>query len=119
MVGQVLAIAVQNAVDGRELGVATATTGFFRAVGGAVGAATLGAVFAARAGSPRGHADALAPAARADVVDAVQTVFLVAAPLAALGLAVVLALKEVPLRTAARPAPPAAGSPRPVAAASR
>ena len=34
-----------------ELGVATATTGFFRALGGAVGAAVLGAVFAARAGA--------------------------------------------------------------------
>jgi EmrB/QacA subfamily drug resistance transporter len=120
MVTQVLVIAVQNAVERRELGVATATAGFFRALGGAVGAAVLGAVFAARAGSPQGRADALTPAARADVVDAVQTVFLVAAPLAALALAVVLALKEVPLRTAKRPAAGASDTtPRPVAAASR
>jgi MFS family permease len=52
MVTQVLVVAVQNHVDRRELGVATASTGFFRALGGAVGAAVLGAVFAAQAGAP-------------------------------------------------------------------
>jgi EmrB/QacA subfamily drug resistance transporter len=87
MVTQVLIVAVQNSVDRRELGVATAATGFFRALGGAVGAATLGAVFAARAGSG------------GDVADAVQTVFVVAAPLAALALLAVLRLPEVPLQT--------------------
>src|SRR5207248_2515452 len=51
MVGQVLITAVQNSVDRRRLGVAMATTNFFRALGGAVGAAILGAVFAARAGT--------------------------------------------------------------------
>ena len=51
MVTQVLVTAVQNAVERRELGVATATTGFFRALGGAVGAAVLGAVFAAHTGA--------------------------------------------------------------------
>jgi MFS family permease len=87
MVTQVLIVAVQNSVDRRELGIATATTGFFRALGGAVGAAVLGAVFAARAG------------AGADIVDGVQTVFLVATPLAALALLAVLRLPELPLRT--------------------
>jgi EmrB/QacA subfamily drug resistance transporter len=89
MVTQVLVVAVQNSVDRRELGVATAATGFFRALGGAVGAAVLGAIFAARAGS------GLEP----DIVDAVQTVFVVAAPLAALALLAVLRLPERPLRT--------------------
>ena len=56
MVTQVLVVAVQNSVDRRELGVATATTGFFRALGGAVGAAVLGAVFAAQAGAHGGCA---------------------------------------------------------------
>src|SRR4051812_32932293 len=71
MVGQVLIVAVQNSVDRRRLGVAMAATSFFRALGGAVGAAVLGAIFAARAGA---HASAtslhgLAPAARADLID--------------------------------------------------
>ena len=86
LVTQVLIVAVQNSVERRELGVATAATGFFRALGGAVGAAVLGAVFASRA----------------DVVDGVQAVFLVAAPLAALALLVVLRLPELPLQTANR-----------------
>ena len=56
MVTQVLIVAVQNSVERRELGVATATTGFFRALGGAVGAAVLGAVFAAQAGTTASQA---------------------------------------------------------------
>ena len=51
MVGQVLIVAVQNGVERRQLGVAMATTSFFRGLGGAVGAAVLGAVFAARVGA--------------------------------------------------------------------
>jgi EmrB/QacA subfamily drug resistance transporter len=90
MVGQVLIVAVQNGVERRRLGIAMATTSFFRALGGAVGAAVMGAVFAARAGSG-------AAIDRADVIDAVQTVFIVAAPIAALALLVVLALEEVAL----------------------
>jgi EmrB/QacA subfamily drug resistance transporter len=97
MVTQVLIVAVQNSVDRRELGVATATTGFFRALGGAVGAAVLGAVFAAQAGA--GASSGGAGMLRADVIDGVQTVFLVAAPLAALALIVVLFLPELPLKT--------------------
>lgn len=102
MVTQVLVVAVQNSVERRELGVATATTGFFRALGGAVGAAVLGAVFAARAGTTASGQGA--GALRPEIVDAVQTVFLVAAPLAALGLLVVLLLEEVPLATRLSPA---------------
>jgi len=89
MVTQVLIVAVQNSVDRRELGVATAATGFFRALGGAVGAAALGAVFAAHAGT----------GVRADIIDAVQLVFAVAAPLAAIALLVVLRLPERALRS--------------------
>jgi EmrB/QacA subfamily drug resistance transporter len=89
MVTQVLIVAVQNSVDRRELGVATAATGFFRALGGAVGAAVLGAVFAAHAGT----------GVHTDIAGGVQIVFAVAAPLAALALLVVLRLPERALRT--------------------
>ena len=88
MVTQILVVAVQNSVERRQLGTATATTSFFRALGGAVGAAVLGTVFQARTGS-------------VPLADAVQTVFLCAAPLAAIALIVILRLPEVPLRTRA------------------
>jgi EmrB/QacA subfamily drug resistance transporter len=105
MVTQVLITAVQNTVDRRELGIAMAVTGFFRGLGGAVGAAVLGAVFASQAGSHVSDAGAagLAGALRSDVIDGVQSVFLFAAPLAALALIVVLRLPESPLRGAAQP----------------
>jgi EmrB/QacA subfamily drug resistance transporter len=107
MVTQVLVTAVQNAVERRELGVATATAGFFRALGGAVGAAVLGAVFAARAGASatEDSGAGLGHVLRADVIDGVQAVFATAAPLAALALLAVLALAEVPLKTAVGGAP--------------
>jgi EmrB/QacA subfamily drug resistance transporter len=89
MVSQVLVVAVQNSVERTQLGIATATTTFFRALGGAVGAAGLGAVFTARAGA------ATAPV---HIADGVQTVFLVAAPLAALALLVLLWLPEAELK---------------------
>jgi EmrB/QacA subfamily drug resistance transporter len=112
MVGQVLLTAVQNSVDRRELGVAMATTSFFRGLGGAIGAAVLGAVFAARAGtSASGPALSMVSATtRADIIHGVQAVFIVSAPIALLGLAIVLALREVPLATGA---PTAAGGDRP------
>ena len=46
MVMQVLVIAVQNAVEYRDLGVATSGATLFRLVGGSIGTAVLGAVFA-------------------------------------------------------------------------
>jgi EmrB/QacA subfamily drug resistance transporter len=81
MVGQVLTVIVQNSVDRRRLGTAMATTTFFRALGGAVGAATLGAVFASQG----------------DVLAGVRLVFAIAAPLALLALALVWRLAETKL----------------------
>ena len=100
MVTQVLMTAVQNSVERRELGVATATAGFFRALGGALGAAVLGAVFAARTDGG---------AVAAGVAHGVQGVFAVGAVMAGLALIAVLALVEVPLRS---------GKPKPAAAPS-
>jgi EmrB/QacA subfamily drug resistance transporter len=115
MVTQVLITAVQNSVDRRELGIATATTGFFRALGGAVGAAALGAVFEAHVGTAASDGGASGPdgALRSDVIDGVQAVFLVAAPIAALALVAVLFLREVPLRSRSEPARPKPAAPGP------
>jgi len=48
MVMQVLVLAAQNAVDYRDLGVATSGATLFRLIGGSVGTAVLGAIFASR-----------------------------------------------------------------------
>jgi hypothetical protein len=124
MVSQVLVLAIQNAVDRRELGTATAAANFFRGLGGAVGVAVYGTVFAGRLrywlprNVPRHLLGHLSPTvlqaspgmihtmplmvrdgvAQA-VAHSVATVFLVATPIAALGFLVVLFLKEYPLRT--------------------
>jgi hypothetical protein len=123
MVSQVLMVAIHNAVERRDLGIATASANLFRSLGGAVGVAVFGAIFASRldvwlpralpggggtpvdAGSLQASPEAIAampPGARQGVAEAVahslQTVFLVAAPIAALALLLVLRLKEMPLR---------------------
>jgi EmrB/QacA subfamily drug resistance transporter len=48
MVMQVLVVAVQNAVDHKDLGVATSAATLFRLIGGSVGTAALGALFSSR-----------------------------------------------------------------------
>ena len=118
MVSQVLTVAVQNAVQRSDIGIATASANLFRALGGSVGVALFGAIFAARLdvwlprAAGRIDPDRLqaSPASLASLPDAVRdgiatavahglhTVFLVAAPVAATALLVVLALREVPLR---------------------
>jgi EmrB/QacA subfamily drug resistance transporter len=100
MVSQVLTIAIQNAVERSDLGIATASANLFRSLGGSVGVAVFGAIFASRLAGPaqpEGGALRVSPDA---VAHALHTVFLAAAPIAALGALVVLTLKEVPLRHA-------------------
>jgi EmrB/QacA subfamily drug resistance transporter len=145
MVSQVLTVAIQNAVERRDIGIATGSANLFRALGGSVGVALFGAIFAARLDTwlPRsvpsgaGGVDAeslqaspaglaAAPAAVRDgiaeaVSHALHTVFLVATPIALLGFAVVLLLREVPLRGPGGPGGPggpAAGKPGGPASAS-
>ena len=120
MVMQVLVIAVQNAVDYRDLGVATSGATLFRLIGGSLGTAMLGAVFASRlatnlsALSPEvaqhggSHGlnmqtlGALSPTLRVQYAQAfsasVDTVFLVAAAVSALGFLLVWFMPERPLR---------------------
>ena len=129
LVSQVLTVAIQNAVDRRDIGIATGSANLFRALGGSVGVALFGAIFAARLDmwlprsvpSGAGGVDAqslqAAPAALAAAPAAVRdgiaeavshslhTVFLVATPIALLGFAVVLLLREVPLRGPGGPPP--------------
>ena len=89
-------VAVQNAVDRRDIGIATASTNLFRALGGSIGVALFGSVFAARLDDLAGRV----PRPEA-VAESLGTVFTVAAPIAALALLCVLALREVPLRRTA------------------
>jgi EmrB/QacA subfamily drug resistance transporter len=100
MVSQVLMVAIQNAVDRSDLGIATASANLFRSLGGSVGVAVFGAIFAGRIGATTADVDALRANPDA-VAHALQTVFIVAAPVAALGVLVGLLLKEMPLRGAA------------------
>jgi EmrB/QacA subfamily drug resistance transporter len=114
MVMQVLVIAVQNAVDYRDLGVATSGATLFRLIGGSLGTAVMGAIFSARlsrnlasvlpeAGGLRPEAIAsLPPAAHAAYTiaftHAVGAVFLVATAVAATGFLLSWLLPERPLR---------------------
>ncbi len=108
MVSQVLTLAIQNAVERRDIGIATASANLFRSLGGSLGVAVFGAVFASRLPAGSGGADPHRVHASPEAVaHALHTVFLVAAPVAALGMLVALLLHEVPLR-----GPAAAGAGR-------
>ena len=120
---QVLVLAVQNAVDYRDLGSATSAATFFRSMGGAFGVAVFGSIFNSRLAHNlakvipgvdfdparlRGGPEQLAmlpPELKSRVVDAfaqsLHVVFLWAIPVAFLGFLVVLLLEERPLRDAA------------------
>jgi EmrB/QacA subfamily drug resistance transporter len=123
MVMQVLVLAAQNGVDYKDLGVATSGATLFRLIGGSVGTAVLGAIFASRlhdnlaralpvsiAGSaadaganvsPRAIA-ALEPAVRqlytASFTASLNSVFLIATFIGVAGFALSWFLPETPLR---------------------
>jgi EmrB/QacA subfamily drug resistance transporter len=129
MVIQVLVLAVQNAVDYSYLGVATSGSTLFRQIGGSIGVAVFGAIFANRlaselaAGLPPGaHAPAapnpaalkqLPPAVHdvyaAAITQALRPVFLTAAAAAVVGFALTWLLREVPLRTTTEAPDPGRG----------
>jgi EmrB/QacA subfamily drug resistance transporter len=120
LVMQVLILAVQNAVDYAELGVATSSATMFRSIGGALGTAILGAVFtntldsnlaeadtggaslSAASSLDPGQIDQLPAPVQATFVnaftDSLNVVFVVAAAVAVLGFVVSWFLRELPLR---------------------
>jgi EmrB/QacA subfamily drug resistance transporter len=127
MVMQVLILAVQNAVDYADLGVATSGATLFRSIGGSLGTAVLGAIFSNRLsselksvfptgsiGSSPAHAGSSAgtvnpkeiaalPAALRDgylhaFTNALSTVFLVASAFAILAFALSWFIRQLPLR---------------------
>ncbi len=128
---QVMTVAVQNAVDRRDLGTATSIVTFFRSVGGSLGAAIFGAVLTARltyhlkqllpasghihltsaslqSGASQLHK--LSPSVLHLVFIAFarsfHDIFLIGIPIALLAFLVALRLREQPLRTTAHDLPP-------------
>jgi EmrB/QacA subfamily drug resistance transporter len=122
MVMQILVMAVQNAVPYERLGVATSGTTLFRSIGGSVGAALFGGIFAyflegdIRQAIP-GVEGLLNPAEiaklaeptrslyLAEFVKALHPVFHTASAMAFVGFLLALAIREVPLRTTITPEP--------------
>jgi EmrB/QacA subfamily drug resistance transporter len=120
----VLVLVAQNSAPPADIGAATSTATFFRSIGGSVGVAVFGAIFASRLGSEiaklvpaealghfNSHALLGSPGAikglpasvRAPLLEAfshsLHTVFLFGMALSAVAFLLTLALKEVPLRT--------------------
>jgi EmrB/QacA subfamily drug resistance transporter len=120
LVMQVLVLAVQNAVDYAQLGVATSGATLFRSIGGSLGTAALGAVFTNRlthelsaagaggsqlSGGSALNTQALAqlPPAQHEVfiqafTDAISTVFVVATAAVAVAFVLTWLVEERPLR---------------------
>ncbi|MEU3074099.1 MFS transporter [Streptomyces laurentii] len=133
----VLVLAVQNSVRPADLGTATSAHNYFRQIGGSVGAAIFGTLFASRLADalaerlPRDGADALPPAdsitpqvvhalppALRDAfvqayADAMPRIFLYLVPVLALGLVLAFFLKEKPLVSHPTPATEAPLAPVP------
>jgi EmrB/QacA subfamily drug resistance transporter len=118
MVMQVLVLAVQNAIDPRQMGVATSGSTLFRQIGGSIGVAIFGAIFANRlhaelasrlpsgvtpphAGNPA-EIRALPPEARSifehAFAAALHPVFLMAAGVSVLAFALTWLIPALPLR---------------------
>lgn len=124
LVMQVLVVAVQNAVNAEDLGVATSSASFFRSLGGSFGTALFGSILTSRLAYhlgnlvPSGEGTALVdltgspemisqlpPQIRASVIEAfsasITTVFATAIPFVLIAFVLVLLLPELPLRATA------------------
>ncbi|WP_370874572.1 MDR family MFS transporter [Pseudarthrobacter defluvii] len=120
MLMQNLVLAVQNTVQAKDIGSASASVAFFRSVGGAIGVSVLGAVMAnhvkdlatdglAKLGiQPGGNSGATLdlkdlPAPIADIMraaygDATAGIFMISAVVSVVALIAVIFINEVPLR---------------------
>lgn len=120
MLMQNLVLAVQNTVQAKDIGSASASVAFFRSVGGAIGVSVLGAVMAnhvkdlatdglaklgiqasGSSGASMDLKDLPAPVAdimRAAYGDATAGIFMISAIVSAVALLAVIFIKEVPLR---------------------
>ncbi|MEW5353617.1 MFS transporter [Streptomyces sp. 16-176A] len=131
LVMPVLILAVQNSVRPADLGTATSANNYFRQIGGSVGAAVFGTLFAgrltdalrdrlpARAGAALPDAESITPqAVRAlpaglrdayiqAYADAMPRIFLYLVPVLVLGTVIAFFLKEKPLVSHNTPAPSA------------
>ncbi|HET6910613.1 MAG TPA: MDR family MFS transporter [Mycobacteriales bacterium] len=121
---QVLVLSVQNSVDYKDLGVATSAATFFRSIGGSLGVAVFGEIFANRlaaalpaqlraAQAHSGGVQSLTPAQLKEMKriapvqfeqllhafnHALHIVFIAGVPFAAFAVICALMLREVPLR---------------------
>jgi EmrB/QacA subfamily drug resistance transporter len=119
---QVVVTAVQNSVDRKNMGVATASVAFFRSMGGAIGTALLGAILNIRLEHHltellAGHGQAAGGSINTNDVTAIKAlpepikswvleaftraiddVFLVAVPFMAAAFVIALTMREKPLR---------------------
>lgn len=124
---QTITTAIQNSVQFRDMGTATAATVFFRQMGGAIGAAVFGAILATRldhflaealprdvlARIPEGATEnveaiqrmpeALQSPVIEAFVDALHDVFLAGVPFSMVALCVAIFIKELPLATGQPP----------------
>jgi EmrB/QacA subfamily drug resistance transporter len=131
---QVLVIIVQNGVPHSELGVATSGATFFRSIGGSFGTAIFGAIFSnVLVGNLASHlhgvslpagfsAADVTPAALSHLpaavhtgfingyAESIQTVFLIAVPIAFLAFLATWLIPQVELKTWTAPAAPAAAA---------
>ena len=124
LIMQVLVIIMQNAVEYKDLGVATSSATFFRTIGGCFGTAVFGSIFANQLTSNmteafagrrpppwfdpstlqehRGQLDRLPPDLRRSIIDAyadsLSSVFAWAVPLALVGFVLAWFIRQLPLR---------------------
>ena len=135
---QVLVLAVQNAVDPRQMGVATSGSTLFRQIGGSIGVSIFGAVFAnqlhaevASRTPPGAHAPqagdpaairALPPGVRSSFEEAfaaaLHPVFLMAAGVSLLAFALTWLIPALPLRDSVELAPEVPPAAEPVSSRS-